>query len=168
LAKPRIKESLGTNLLVSFLVRYPQLSTLRYDPQSRTLSFTLFLKGDVDPVKMAAFLAHVDEHWEVARMIDPAFSPLGRIEHATHEGITALLYEQSVEVLNLEEVRLFVQLACDVYRGDLSDDEWMTPEAELVSHEETLSRLLGQKAELAEEKILVAYREGGRVFVYNK
>lgn len=154
-------------MLVSFLVRYPELSTLKFDPKERVLSFTIFMMQGVPQEVREQFLKTLGAHWEAARMVDPTFSPLGKVSFADLEEITALVYEQSVERVNVPEVRLFMQLVGESFRGQLSDETLSMQEEDLETQEEIIGMILGKKKELAEEKVIVAYRDGGRVFVYN-
>jgi hypothetical protein len=163
-----LKESPGTNLLISFLIRYPELSSLRYNQASKTLSFTVLLKGEVAPERQAEFVDFLDGYYEACRIVDPKFPARGRVEHTTLDGVTVLVYEQPVEVLNIVEVRLLMQLFVEFYGNLIGAEALPLQEEELSAQEEIIESILGAKETWREEKSIVAYRDGGRVFVYNK
>ncbi|KEO84207.1 hypothetical protein [Tumebacillus flagellatus] len=168
MAKLRLKETPGTNLLISFLIRYPVLASLRYNQGSQTLSFTVLLKDQVDAERQTEFVEFLQGYYEACKVVDPKFPQLGRVEHAALNGVTVLGYEQRVEILTLVEVRLLMQLFVEFY-GDLIGAEALPlQEEELYAQEEIIEQILGQKETWRSEKSIVAYREGGRVFVYNK
>lgn len=167
-AKLRLKESLGTNLLISFLIRYPELSSLRYNPQQATLSFTMLIKDEVAPERQTEFVTFVANYFSACRELDPRFAPLGRVTHAAEDGVTVLVYEQKMDILSIPETRLFMQLVRDFYPELGTEESVPLQEEEVYAQEEIIEQILGQKENLREEKLIVAYRDGGRVFVYNK
>lgn len=168
MVKPRLKESLGTNLLVSFLIRYPQLSSLRYNRQSGSLSFTILLKEALSPQQQAEFVSYAESYFETCRELDARFSPMGVVTYTGMEGVTMLVYEQTVALLNVGEIRLFMQLVSDFYKDAVSDEVVQMPAEELNAQEAIIEHILGQKEAWCDEKLIVAYRDGGKVFVYNK
>jgi hypothetical protein len=169
LSKPRLKESPGTNLLVSFLIRHPELSSLRYNPQTKKLTFGIYLHGLIEPARQHDFRSHVESYFVVCRDLEPGFSPLGDVTYAMWDGVTILSYEQSMERINATEVRLFMHLVRDYFHASLGEDVLLPlqPE-ELEAQEEIIERILSEKERLREESSIVAYRDGGKVFVYNK
>lgn len=168
LAKLRLKETLGTNLLVSLLIRYPELSSLRYNPETTTLSFTILLKVEVDGEKQVEFAEKVTTYFAACQELDPKFSPLGQLQQHADDGVTMLVYEQFLDKISIAEMRLFMELVTDFYRGLIGDTGMPLHEEDAFTQEEIIEHILSQKDTLREEKSIVAYREGGRVFVYNK
>ncbi|MBL0388474.1 hypothetical protein JJB07_17875 [Tumebacillus sp. ITR2] len=168
MAKLRLKESPGTNLLISFLIRYPELASLRYNQASQTLSFTVLIKDQVDAARQTEFVDFLNGYYEACQMVDPKFPALGRVEFSMQMGITVLVYEQPVDVLSIVEVRLLMQLFVEFYGDLIGADALPLQDEELYAQEEIIESILGQKETWRGEKSIVAYREGGRVFVYNK
>lgn len=163
-----MKESPGTNLLICMLIRYPELSSLRYNPDTGEMSFTLLLNGHATAEQQAEFAAFVGQYFDVCRDLDKSFGRLGRITHTLMEGVTMLVYEQHVDQLTIMEVRLFIQLVGEFYQEKLAGEVHGLQDAELEAQEELIEHLLGQKESLREEQSIIAYRDGGKVFVYNK
>lgn len=168
MAKLRLKETPGTNLMISFLIRYPEIASLRYNQGSQTLSFTVLLKEQVDEQRQAQCIEFLQGYYEACRMLDTSFPVLGRVEHSALDGVTVLVYEQQVERLTMMEVRLLVQLFGEFYGDLIGADILSLQEEDLYAQEEIIEQILGQKETWRSEKSIVAYREGGRVYVYNK
>lgn len=169
MAKLRLKETLGTNLLISFLIRYPELSSLRYNPESTTLSFTLLLKGEVDAERQKRFVVSLTDYFLACRELDPRFPALGQLTQTVADGVTMLLYEQDIDVVSIPETRLYLQVVKDFYQGLIGEESaFLLRDEEVQMQEEIIEQILGQRDQLREEKPIVAYRDGGRVFVYNK
>lgn len=168
LVKPRLKESLGTNLLISFLIRYPELSSLRYNQTSQTLAFSFLLKGEESLSRQAEFVQVLESYFAACRVVDPKFATRGSVAHTPLEGVTMLEYEQQVKLLGSVEVRLLMGVVAEFYGTALGTEVLPLQEEELHAQEELIESILGQKETWREEKSIVAYREGGRVFVYNK
>ncbi|HEU4964106.1 MAG TPA: hypothetical protein VFV52_09695 [Bacilli bacterium] len=168
MAKPRLQESAGTNLLISLLIRYPELSSLRYNPKTGEMSFTILITGEVLTAQQEEFRAFVARYFAACRELDRNFAELGRITHTMMEGVTMLVYEQHVDVLTIMEVRLFTQLVVEFYQAAVVGEMLGLHEEEMEAQEEIIEHLLGQKETLRQEASIVAYRDGGKVFVYNK
>lgn len=166
----RVKESPGTSLVVSFLIRYPELSSVRFCPETERLTFRIFLKGIVELTKEQAFIQYVETYVAACRELEPSFADAGTIRFERfEEGATALCYEQRIQQLDLPEVRLFMELARQDFEDLFSDDKLLSPyEEEVVAHEAVIERILQDKNTIREEKPIVGYREGGRVFVFNR
>ncbi len=168
MAKLRLNETPGTSLVVSFLIRYPELSSLRYNPESGVMAFTILLRGEATDQQQAQFESHVNDSLAVCQEYSRAISVLGTVSHALMDGVTILTYEQQVGLLSIMEIRLFMQLAIDFYQGMFGDEGYPLPEEELELQERLIEQILKKKDAWREEKPIVAYRDGGKVFVYNK
>jgi hypothetical protein len=167
LFQPKRKESSGTDLVVSFLFRYPELSSLRYNPGTGRLTFRIFLKGVVELTQQQEFRQHVEAYLTACRELDLAFAKTGSIQFEKFDGATALTYEQNIQALNIAEVRLFIELVKEFFAGMFSDDvEWSLNEESAQAHDERIEQLLENQQEIREEKPIIGYRDGGRVFVF--
>lgn len=150
------------------LIRYPELSSLRLNARAGMLTFTILVKGEVADDKGREFAATCTDYFLACRELEPGFAPLGKIGHALMEGVTILTYEQQVDALHLSELSLFTQLVREFYAGMVGSDLLPLQEAELDAQEEIIAGILGEKETLRHEDSIVAYRDGGKVFVYNK
>lgn len=170
MSKMRSKESPGTSLVVSFLIRYPELSSIGYSPETERLTFRIFLKGVVELTQQQEFCHYVETYLAACREFDPSFADSGTISFENfEEGATALCYAQQMKRLNLPEVRLFMELARQYYEGMFGDGKHLSlHEEEAEAHEEAIEQILQHKNTIREEKPIVGYREGGRVFVFNR
>ena len=108
LAKLRLNETPGTSSIVSFLIRYPELSSLRYNPESGVIEFTILLKGEVEAEQQARFETYVADSLAVCQEFSRAISVIGSVSHSLLDGVTILTYQQKVEALNIVEIRLFM------------------------------------------------------------
>jgi len=168
LAKLRLNETPGTSLIVSFLIRYPELSSLRFTPESGVMAFTILLKGEVSVEQQSQFESHVHTSMAVCMEFSRAITAPGTVSHSLMDGVTILTYEQEVATLSILEIRLFMQLASDFYNSMLGEDVYPLPEEDLEMQERLIEQILLKKETWREEKPIVAYRDGGKVFVYNK
>ncbi len=155
-------------MLVSMLIRYPELSSLSLNSKSGMLTLTVLLKGESTKENCGTFAAYCADYFAVCRDLDPGFSTLGKIDHSFLDGVTILTYEQQVEALHLPELSLYMQLVREYYGGMVGEDLLPLQEAELDAQEEIIASILGEKETLRKEDSIIAYRDGGKVFVYNK
>ncbi|MBX6722516.1 MAG: hypothetical protein IRY92_04630, partial [Dactylosporangium sp.] len=163
------RSSGSVNLLISMLVRYPEVTSLNYDPATNRMRFT-FLSPKELPAEQVAGLAQ-----RVRESVD-AYTRLENIEwrhvqltHEVLEGITVLEFERDVESLTLGEISLVIALLGDELEGGLLAEGPESPveEEEQTHQEEIIESLLDDLRATSDAQRLIAFREEGRVLVFN-
>lgn len=150
------------------LIRYPELSSLSLNAKTGMLTFTILLNGEVADEKRGEFSRFCADYFAVFQELEPSFGQFGTIGHSLMDNVTILTYEQQVDRLNVTELSLFMNLVRDFYAELCGDDLLPLQEDEVDAQEEIIAKILGEKDTLRHEDSLVAYRDGGKVFVYNK
>ncbi len=163
------RASNSVSLLISMLVRYPELATINFDPRRQTLKLTFLLTRVLSEEEFRAFQG---------RLLDSlaAYAWLEGLEAATTEvGLTRYGEVSVVEVTR--DVRSLsqgeVSLTIDVIRGLFTsalvvDRGESVQEEELAAQEELIEQMLEDLRESRSDKNLIAFREEGRVLVFNK
>ena len=163
----------GLRLLISLLIRYPEIGSIRYLPDKRSLQLhfyislaetaeTAFSREAVQQQltkHLEAFLSLMDEKYEVLTL---TWSEV--------ENVLQLTLERDVKSLSLHEVSLAVTLLSEalasgliVEKGPVADDEEMWFQNEML-----IDGLLESMRRESPRQSLVGIREEGRVLVFNQ
>lgn len=163
----RARNSVG--LLISILVRYPELASINFDPKQQSLKFT-FLATKILPETEFHRLrdlveASLDAYWGLSRRRPAEFS----FTISSFAGVSVLEMTRDVASLSQEELALVISLMKDAL-GDrlVVDRNDGSPDEDLSVQEELIQEMLEDIKEDKLEKNLIAFREEGRVLVFNK
>lgn len=167
MAKEQVND--GVNLLVSILVRYPEISSLNIIPASQTLKITFLLSRIITPEEFAVMRQQLNKSIEAFNMLEGRTDIKLSIEQSTYEHITILTIARDMPSLSQEEIALLIALLQERFASDLVTDthEPMLDE-EMLMQEEIIQNML-ENVRLQNSKCnLIAIREDGRVMVFDK
>jgi hypothetical protein len=162
-----VTDSVG--LLISILVRYPEVATINFDPGRQVLKFTFIASRVLNHRELAVVKKRLLDSIEVFSMLEGKQTRVSLISHQICDHLTMIEVQRDVETLVQEEIALIVQLL-----RQLLDDNLVTEandslfEEDLLIQEEIIEHMLDSMRVTAEDKHLFAFREDGRVLVFNK
>lgn len=164
-----VQNSYSANLLVSILVRYPEVSTVVYQPRSRGLTFTFMLRGSIPESRFAAYEKTLLDSVEAYMLLLRRDVALPRLTFQSSLEITNLAVECSLQILDPGLMNLIIEVTREHF-GDMLNIEFgdLMAEEDLYFQEEMISQMLQNVRSSYFPKNLVAFREGGRVMVYPK
>lgn len=152
-------------LLISILVRYPEVCSVRYlqDQHALIFQFLLFASSQVGclPEKLQDAI-------DVFHELESRPMKLCKAEGKHEEDFYRLTITRDVESMNQAEVGLIVDLVKGSSSQELVYDEMEIQEEELEFQEEIIDQILEQLQKSELDKNLVAVREEGRVLVYKE
>lgn len=159
----------GVNLLVSILVCYPEIATLRFEPADDTLKMTFVLSGvptqeefedASDFIKRSLLTYHALEYRNDA-VVDFKLDACGQLAFVH--------VMRDVATLSRGEIALLSTLMRDRFAERLSRDANVTNfEEEGVIQEELIDNMIGNVKLSRVVERLIGIREDGRVMVFNK
>lgn len=156
----------GLGALISALVRYPEISSVQYNPDNRTLSATFILRCRLDEPAWQELHGQirdvlVEYRWLTAR-------PLAHIElsYLELDSVTSIELIRDVLTLSVEEIGMVIEVLRDAHGADLVADSHDLLEEELMLQEETIQASL-EDMKGGGAGSLVALRDEGRVVVFN-
>ncbi|WP_018133376.1 hypothetical protein [Effusibacillus pohliae] len=164
----RRHESAAAHLLVSMLIRYPEVASVRYEPDSQSLIFSFFLQGNLDGGKREACTQDLIAHFAACAELDRDFSPIGKLQFTPLEDITLLTYQQSIQRICAGEICLLTSVLRNHFANEVALEPLLVDDDMKDVQDELIDRLLGHRDILVEDRPIIAYREGGKVFVYNR
>jgi hypothetical protein len=165
--KEEVTDSIG--LLISILVRYPEVATINYDPEQRILKFTFITSRVLDPVQEKDLSGRLLESIEVFSILEGKAIRLSMVDYQECESYTMVEIQRDVETLKQEEIALIVELFRQSLENSLVTDEGHSLyEEDLLMQDEIIQHMLESVRDCAGDKKLFAFREEGRVLVFNK
>lgn len=161
-----VSNSVG--LLISILVRYPEVGTIKFDPKLQTLSFTFLLRS-VPNTGDDGFAACLHESLEAYSVLEGLTMTTVSVVVSSDDGISTLEVTRDVASLTQTELALIVELVLSRFQSQLIvDDNESLVEEDLLAQDELIQEMLADLQDGRMERNLIAFRDGGRVLVFNK
>ncbi|MCX7779353.1 MAG: hypothetical protein N2491_00400 [Negativicutes bacterium] len=159
----------GVNLLISILVRYPEVGAIDYDPETQTLKLTFMLSGIPSPDDFAAAKRLLIDSMAAYHLLEGLDDAISDIALSECEQVSMLKIIRDVKTLSQGEIALIITLLRDSFKNRLvTDCNDAMPEEDLLVQEELIEDMLENlKKDQAHHK-LIGIREDGRVLVFNK
>jgi hypothetical protein len=163
-------DSIG--LLISILVRYPEIGTVKFDPDSQTLKLSFLLSQLVDENEYQVFADKLCTSLETYNMLEgydqviikTALSSFDQLDR-----ISVIEVDRDVHTLSKTEIALIITLLKESYTGRMIvDKNDSLLEEDLLVQEELIDNMLEHLKLSRYEKKLIGIREDGRVMVFNK
>ncbi len=163
------ENSKGVGLLISVLVRYPELSTVNFDPHGRVLKFTFILTKPAEPERFDRLRDRVRLSVEAYGDFKNRKPSLIEVARTDFEDITVLEIRRDVETLTQEEISLVIDIVREEFGNLLAADRNdALMEEDLLVQEEIIEEMLQDVRDCRQDKNIIAFREEGRVVVFNK
>lgn len=162
-----INDSIG--LLISILVRYPQVGTINYDPKSQVLKFTFIFSAALAKPEIESFDKALKDSIEAYNFLENKKPSIIDMDYHFCDNFTLLEISRDVNTLAKEELSLIIEIVQSNFEGFLvSEENEHFQEDELMMQEELIEHMLENLKRTTIEKNLIAFREDGRVLVFNK
>jgi len=159
----------GVNLLISILVRYPEIGTVTFDPKIHCLKLNFILSGmppesDFNKIKKLLLdsitLYHILENLEKSNT---------DIFLNAYDQFAMLTIVRDVHTLSKGEITLIIALLRENLKDFLVTDPNDTlPEEDLLIQEEVIENMLENMKRTHADHSIIGIREDGRVLVFNK
>ncbi len=159
----------GVGALIASLVRYPELSSLDFQPEAGRVTLSFCLRGRLEHSHAAAL---ADSLMEVLltyhHLLRFPLAGEGVAEFTTEfvEPLTILRLTRDLASLSPDEVGMVIDLLRDRCGADLLMDPSDFSEDDLLDQEETIQAAL-ESLDKDPGRRLFAVREDGRVLVFN-
>ncbi|MBF7083049.1 hypothetical protein IT084_08675 [Desulfallas sp. Bu1-1] len=162
-----VTDSVG--LLISILVRYPEVSAINFDPWEQMLRFSFICSRVIDEQEFNNFKAYLLDSIQSFNYLEGKDAKFIDISHQVYDDLTLIEIKRDVATLVQEEIALVVQIFYQYWEGNLvSDFNETLIEEDLIIQEEIIEHMLESVKGSAEDKFLYAFREEGKVLVFNK
>ncbi len=171
---PKLKQDADSisheaNLLISILVRYPEIGTIKYDADSGAIELTFMLSGiptaaELNHIK-AKLLASIDAYHALEGIAKGQVA----VRLSSCDQVAMLTIHRDVATLSRGEMTLVISLIRESLPDRLVVDENdAVLEEDLLIQEEVIGDMLESMKKERSGSGLIGFREDGRVLVFNK
>jgi hypothetical protein len=161
----------SVSLLISILVRYPEIATVNFVPEGKILKFTFMTSSSISDRLWNAFCHKLFESVEVYASLVHRGTPRVKAERLEFDSVSIVEISRDVATLTQEEISLIIELARYALGSELiseGNSEEGEFEEELVYQDEMIETMLDDLRESVQQRKLIGFREEGRVLVFNK
>jgi len=159
----------GAGLLVSILLRFPEVGSVTFDPACHSLRFTLLINRRISAARYEKLRGLMLESLSALAFLQGFQPRLVDVTRTSFRGVTAIEVARDAETLSREEIALLISLAREGFGEELVvDAEADLPEEDMLVQEQLIDEALDHLRDARQPYNLIAYREGGRVLVFNK
>lgn len=163
------KPARNVSPLISMLVRYPEIGTVKYDPRQQTIRFTLLLVGPLDDEEFSRLRRLVTDTLEVYHLMDQRQTAVLDVSRETYGELISLAISRDVVSLTPAEIWTIMELLRERYEGRLmAEPSEFMGEDEMMAQDEMIEQLLSELEGGRTGRDLIAIREDGRVMVFQK
>ncbi|BBB93105.1 MAG TPA: hypothetical protein PKA28_01275 [Methylomusa anaerophila] len=160
----------GVNLLISMLVRYPEIGTINFEPDSNSLKLTFMISGILSDKDYKATKKMLTDSALAYHMLVGLRNSHIDVEISSYRQVTILTILRDVHTLSRGEIALAIKLLREQFIDRLvADRNDAMLEEDLLMQDELIEDMLeNMRQENNGHNSLIGIREDGRVFVFNK
>lgn len=164
-----VSESAG--LLISMLMRYPEICAISYNPDDNLITLSFSFAGPVGEERFRQGSARLNECLVAYSFLQGKEPPMVAIHWTTLEKTSLLKVEYDVSAVSKGEIALIISFLQEEF-GDclIRDLEIGDPmsEDDLLLQDEFINYMLEKFKGAVPRKKLIAFREEGKVHVFKK
>lgn len=159
----------SVNLLVSMLVRYPEIGRLRFDSDKGTLKLTFLITTVPTQAEFASFQTYLRDSLGSFYCLCAYNDPFLSITMTPYDTITVIQIERDIDTLSKSEIALMIKIL-ELHFADyiLADQNESLIDEELRFQEEVIENMLVSIQRSHVLGSLIGIRENGRVMVFDK
>lgn len=164
-----IRDSVG--LLISILIRYPEVGSINYEPADHLLKFTFVVGRVIAADEWINFRETTMNCIAALNFLEQQEPEVVSIDYSCYEGISLIEVKRDVATFRQDELVVITRMLKECFGQDVlaeGDDEHLLLEEDLLAQEELIGHMLENVKGAVPDKKLIAFREAGRVLVFNK
>jgi len=156
------------SLLISILVRYPEVASINYEPNSHVLRFTFMCTKEIP--EWDNFSSETISCLEAFNFFENRKAKVIGLSHSKCDRLIMIEIQRDVNTLTAGEIALIISLMRNYFPQELfsDDNDYLLLEEDLLVQEELICNMLEIIKDEAPNQKIIAFREDGRVLVFNK
>ncbi|MBO8137457.1 MAG: hypothetical protein H0Z40_04910 [Desulfotomaculum sp.] len=159
----------AANLLTTILVRYPEVSTINYDPVKNTIKLNIIFNDVLNGKQLLRLKNYIYDCISVYNKLEKKSYNILNITYHVIETFTILKIERDLDTLVQGEISLIVEgLNQYSLTNIITEKPEVFYEDDLKFQEELIETMLENVKANKENKSLFAFRDEGQVLVFNK
>lgn len=157
------------SLLISILIRYPEVAKINFDPENHVLKFTFMYAGVLSDTEIDELKHNILSSIEVYNTLECKYPQVVNLDYKISDNLTMIEIQRDVDTLVQEEIALMVELfRQSIHKSLITEESDQLVDEDLMVQEELIEHMLESIKTKSENKRLYAFREEGRVLVFNK
>lgn len=159
----------SVGLLTSILVCYPEVAAINFDPGKQLLRFTFIYAKVLQDKELAHLKEKLLNSIEVYNLLEGKENSVISMNSQICDHLTIIEVQRDVNTLIREEITLIMELFRQCFNHDLiTEGNEHFIEEEIVAQEEMIGHMLERMKGTSQDKYLFAFREQGKVLVFDK
>lgn len=159
----------SVNLLISILIRYPEIGTIKFNTETNCLLFKFMLSASPSELELSKFKNLLLDSIIAYNMLEGLSLGTSEIELHTDAQVAMLTIIRDIYTLSNSEITLIIALLRQQLHHYLIVDTIDSPnEEDLAVQEEVIEDMLIRIKDHRHLYGLIGIRENGRVLVFNK
>jgi len=156
-------------LSVSILVRYPEVASVTYRRDSHSVKLAFLIRSALGDGDVAAFRSLVERSIRAYAALRKRRVHLFELEAKVCSGVSVFEMRRDINSLTQGELSMVLGLAAEFFGESLVVDRAPDVESdELAAQEELIEEMLDDLRDSPRESNLIAFREEGRVLIFNQ
>lgn len=162
--------SRSVSVLVSMLVRYPEVGTVKYEPRQQTIRMGLVITGAMTDADWNRTEQDLFDTLDVYHLLEQRQPSVLDVAMESYGELTSIAITRDVATFSPEEIYTIVEFFKERFAGRLVTEgvEWPANEDEMIAQDELIEDLVADLEENRSSRNLIAIREDGRVMVFRK
>ncbi|HLS91690.1 MAG TPA: hypothetical protein VK101_10590 [Limnochordia bacterium] len=159
----------SVDLLVTLLIRYPELSAVHVSPSGHTLELSFLLSGAAKPHEIEACAAKIRSSLDaLSRLVqqNPGHERRVVVRRQSYDTLTRLIVSRDLSDLVPEEFAIIVAVVKESLGKLLIVDDAHEPPTDLLDDAEAIADTLNALRTQQPGRELIGIRDGGRVLVF--
>lgn len=155
-------------LIISVLIKYPQINKVDISPELGTLAFTFLVECNLSQKQANEFADKLEKSLELFnKLADLAVEDL-EVKFKDYEKLTKIKIIAELFNLTKEKLSFFIDFVSDQFGSDLLQDDFQVSQEKLKECEESIKNNLLNLKETDPPAALVGFRDEGKVLVFDK
>lgn len=158
----------STGLLISILVRYPEISSINLNQNSNDLKFTYTIAKEIEKEDSISLIKNLIDAIETYNYLEEQKAQTLNINDYRWSGVTVVEIFRDLQSLTQEEISLHIEILKQHLSNFLSIDEKQKLfDHEIEEHDILIFNMLERIRDCNVDKSLMAVRDEGKVLVFN-
>ncbi|NLY92162.1 MAG: hypothetical protein GX081_11240 [Firmicutes bacterium] len=156
------------SLIVSLLIRYPEVATLKLNPEESSLIFRFIFRYKFSTEEKKSFREEIKMSLETLAVLERVEPQVIEVTFRRQNDLSFVEIKRDLTTFSPEELSLVLKIIDRRYPQQLikeADNE--TGEEDLLFQDEMIAHMLEELREVPPERELIGIREEGRVMIFN-
>ncbi|SJZ31184.1 hypothetical protein [Selenihalanaerobacter shriftii] len=156
-------------LIISILIRYPQINKVDIEPNSKELSFTFLIEKELREDEIEKINHKLKQSLELFSRLANVSSDSFKINFKDYGGLTKIKVTTGILSLTKDKISFVIKFIYNEFKESLLSDVFeVVSSQEPTYHEEVIDDILSSLKQKGTKRALVGFREEDKVLVFDR